>query len=242
VASPVFGIKVVEVDGAELTGEAAVRAALALPAVPPNAFVVATDDLRERLLALPAVADAEIRVGLPGTLQVRVAERVPVLAWRRGESTYLVDRDGYVVADAAAAGRAAAAADGLPLVVDRRTDGTGPGVGGRVDALDLDVATRLRSLVPADIGSTAPALLVGIDDRDGWTVVPAVDGPWVAVFGFYGPEIRPPTMVPEQVRTLRSLLAGREERLLRIVLAGEREGTYMEKPEPEEPAPEEPAP
>lgn len=237
VASPVFGIKVVEVEGADLTGESAVRAALALPAVAPNAFVVATDDLRERLLALPAVADAEVRVGLPGTLRVRVAERVPVLAWRRGETTHLVDRDGRVVADAGAPGRAAAAADRLPLVVDRRTDAAWPVVGGQVDAIDLDVATRLLSLVPSDVGSTAPAVLVGVDDRDGWTIVPAVDDPWVAVFGFYGPEIRPPAMIPEQVRSLRSILAGREERLLRVVLAGEREGTFTEKPETEEPEP-----
>jgi len=236
VASPVFGIRTVEVEGAELTGEDAIRAALALPAVPPNAFVVATDDLRERLLALPAVADAEVRVGLPGSLWVTVAERVPVLAWRHGDTTYLVDRDGQVVADAEASGRAGAA-DGLPLVIDRRTRGDGLVVGGQVDAIDLDVATRLLSLVPADVGSTAPALLVVVDDRDGWTIVPAVEEPWVAVLGFYGPEIRPPEMIPEQVRSLRSLLAGREVRLLRVVLAGEREGTFTEKPAAEEPKP-----
>ena len=33
-------------------------------------------------------------------------------------------------------------------------------------------------------------------------------------------------MIPEQVRLLRSLLAGREARMLRVVLAGEREGTF----------------
>ncbi len=234
VASPVFGVKTVEIEGADLSGDDAVRAALALPAPPPNAFTVATDQLRDRLLALPAVSDAEVHVGLPGTLEVRVIERRPVLAWRRGEALYLVDGDGRVLADARAPGAtaAAAAADGLPLVADRRTDGSRPAVGGEVDALDLDVATRLLGLTPADLGSAAPALLVGVDDRDGWTVVPTVDDPWVAVFGFYGPEIRPPAMVPEQVRSLRSLLAGREARLLRIVLAGEREGTFTEKPEP----------
>jgi hypothetical protein len=122
-------------------------------------------------------------------------------------------------------------------VVDRRTDAAWPVVGGQVDAIDLDVATRLLSLVPSDVGSTAPAILVGVDDRDGWTIVPAVDDPWVAVLGFYGPEIRPPAMIPEQVRSLRSILAGREDRLLRVVLAGEREGTFTEKPETEEPEP-----
>jgi len=234
VASPVFGIKSVEVEGARLTGEDAVLAALALPAVGPNAFTVATDVLRERLLALPAVADAAVRVGLPGTLRVRIEERVPILAWQRGGTTYLVDADGRVLADAAAPGATAAAtaAEGLPLVADRRTDAEGLAIGGQVDALDLDVATRLLTLTPADIGSAAPAVLVGVDDRDGWTVVPTVADPWVAVFGFYGPEIRKPAMIPEQVRSLRSLLAGREPSILRVILAGEREGTFTEKPVP----------
>jgi hypothetical protein len=232
VASPVFGVKVVEVEGALLTGDDAVLVALGLPTPAPNAFTLATDVLRQRLLALPAVADAEVSVGLPGTLHVRIAERAPVLAWRRGEALLLADRDGRIVADAAAGGPAAAAAEGLPLVADRRTSGEPPAVGGRLEALDLDIATRLLSLVPADLGSTAPALLVGVDERDGWTLIPTVGDPWTAVFGFYGPEIRGPGLIPEQVRLLRSLLAGREARILRVVLAGSSEGTFTSKPEP----------
>ncbi len=229
VASPVFGVKAVEVEGAVLTGDDAVRAALGLPTPAPNAFTVATDVLRARLLALPAVADAEVTVGLPGTLRVRITERAPVLAWRQGGALLLADRDGRVIADAAADAPAAAAAEGLPFVADRRASGALPGVGGQLDALDLDVATRLLSLVPADLGSTAPALLVAVDERDGWTVAPTVEDPWTAVFGFYGPEVRGPAMIPEQVRLLRSLVAGREAQLLRVVLAGTSEGTFTLK-------------
>jgi hypothetical protein len=232
VASPVFGVRTVEVEGADLTGEDAVRAALGLAGSAPNAFTLATDELRDALLLLPAVADAEVAVGLPGIVRARVTEREPVLAWRHGESLYLVDREGRVVADGADGAAAATAAEGLPLVVDRREAGPGLAVGGDVDALDLDVATRLLSLAAADVGSTAPGLVISVDDRDGWTVVPTVDDPWVAVFGFYGPEIRRPTMIPEQVRLLRSLVVGREDRLLQVVLAGAREGTFTEKPKP----------
>jgi hypothetical protein len=39
-------------------------------------------------------------------------------------------------------------------------------------------------------------------------------------------------MVPEQVRLLGSLLAGREKKILRVVLAGESKGTFMLKAEP----------
>jgi cell division protein FtsQ len=241
VASPVFGVKTVLVEGATLTGDEAVLAALGLVSPPPNAFTIPTDQLGERLLGLPAVADAEVSVGLPGTLRVRVTERAPVLAWSHAGSLYLVDRDGRVVADATAEvvadataglGAIAAAAAGLPLVTDLRTDATPLAVGGQLDPLDLDVATRLLPLVPSDVGSSAPALVVAVDDRDGWTITPDATDPWTAVFGFYGPEIRRPDMVPEQVRSLGSLLAGREKKILRVVLAGETKGTFILKAEP----------
>ena len=232
VASPVFAVKHVLVYGAFLTGDDAVRAALDLPTPAPNAFTLATDDLRERLLALPAVADAEVSVGLPGTLRIRIVERRPVLAWRAKGGLLLADKDGRILADATGGGAAVAAAEGLPLVADRRPGGELPAVGGHLGVLDLDVATRLLSLVPADLGSAAPGLIVGVDERDGWTIVPSVEDPWTAVFGFYGAEIRQPEMIPEQVRLLRSLLAGREARLLRVVLAGSRQGTYTVKPAP----------
>jgi hypothetical protein len=206
---------------------------LGIPA--PNAFTLATDALRDRLLALPAAADADVSVGLPGTLRVRLVERVPVLAWRHGRALLLVDRDGRVLADAAApGGMAAAAARGLPQVDDRRLLVPGPALGDLVDPLDLDVATRLLSLVPADVGSGARAVVIAVDDDDGWTLAPLVEDPWTAVFGFYGPEIREPAMIPEQVRLLRSLVVESEATILRVILAGERQGTFTEKPEPEE--------
>jgi len=234
VASSAFDVREVDVDGATLTGDDAVRATLGIGDPAPNAFTIATDVLRERLLALPAVADADVRVGLPGSLAVNVVEREPVLAWQHDGRLFLVDRDGRVLADAAAPGAtaAAAAARGLPVVLDRRGPEAGPVVGGDVDPLELDVATRLLSLVPRDVGSGAPALRVSVDDEDGWTIVPATDAPWTAVFGFYGPEIRPPTMIPEQVRLLRSLLVDREATVLRVILAGERSGTFTERPAP----------
>ncbi len=205
VGSSAFAIRDVEVDGASLTGDADVRAALALSDRAPSAFTVATDTLRDRVMELPAVEDADVRVGLPGTILVRVEEREPVLAWRLGDALLLIDRAGRVIADATAPGASA----------------------------EFDVATRLRSLTGADVGSTASEIIVEVDDDDGWTVSPAVDEPWVAVFGFYGPEIRPPTMIPEQVRLLRTLLLGQGEgTILRAILAGERAGTFIGREEP----------
>ena len=59
-----------------------------------------------------------------------------------------------------------------------------------------------------------------VTDVDGFIVLAAAGG-WDAVFGFYSPATRPTDMIPGQVRLLRSLLAGREPEVRRIILASE---------------------
>ena len=241
-ASPAFGVRALDVSGLGVTTVAQVDAVLALGSPPPNAFTLATDGLRAGLEAIPSIARADVQVNLPGTLRVRVVERSPILAWHAGAALLLVDRDGKVIADAGApdaTDTARAIAAGLPTVDDARsvvppgTSGTGtpplPAVGGELGPLDLDVATRLLSLRPADVGSSATGLQVRLDDEDGWTLRPAVDRPWTAVFGFYSPTLRPADLLAQQTRLLRSLLAGREAQLLRIILADGTHGTYTTK-------------
>ncbi|HEX7399244.1 MAG TPA: FtsQ-type POTRA domain-containing protein [Candidatus Limnocylindrales bacterium] len=242
-ASPAFAIRTTDVSGMVVTTAADVNAVLALGSPAPNAFMLATDGLRSSLEAIPSIAGADVSVTLPGTLQVRIVERTPILAWHTGASLLLVDRDGRVIADAGSADASPAAraiAAGLPTVDDRRAPAAQGGavvsevqpllaVGGRLGPIELDVATRLLSLRPADIGSGTGALGVRLDDEDGWTLHPAVDRPWTAVFGFYSATLRPADLVPEQARLLRSLLAGREAQLLRIVLADGTHGTYTTK-------------
>ena len=356
--SSAFEVSAVDVTGATLTAGPALDAALDLGTSEPNAFAVRTDDIRARLAALPAVSRVEVTVTLAGTLRVRLVEREPVLAWHVGDAILLVDRTGYVVADAGAPGATGAArqlAATLPTVIDQRvaaaagagdgtdpgatdgtggatgqaaspkpsaspkagasarpgasakprasarpaasprakasarpassarpaasarpassprpgasvdpgTAGTGPGTGAQaaaspgsgealgpqagtpaagrptagdtaagtatsgppapgttLDPLDLDIATRLLSLGPADVGSAASALHVTVDDVDGWTVRPATGDSWDAVFGFYATLLREPTLIPEQVRLLRSvLIASGEAHIRRIMLA-----------------------
>jgi cell division protein FtsQ len=93
-SSPAFGVRSVDVSGVSVTSEAAIQAVLALGSPPPNAFTLATDELRSGLEAIPSIAEADVRVDLPGMLRVRVVERVPILAWRTGRALLLVDRDG----------------------------------------------------------------------------------------------------------------------------------------------------
>ncbi len=240
-ASPVFGVHRVDVTGSAMTDQVALGAALDLGSAAPNVFALGTDGLRARLAALPAVASADVSVALPGVVRVHIVEREPVLAWRVGAALLLVDRSGVVIADATApdaTDAARALAGTLPVVIDRRpvagvtADGSRQvhrdlSVGASMDPADLDVATRLLPLVPADVGSRAAGLVVSVDETDGWLLSPAGQATWTAVLGFYGADLRTVDLVPSQVRLLRSILLDQGEgHLRRIVLASEDAGTY----------------
>jgi hypothetical protein len=95
---------------------------------------------------------------------------------------------------------------GLPVVYDRRASDAGLGLGGIVDPVNLDAGYRLAGLTPADIGSSTPSLAVVVDDDHGFTLSSVPSG-WVAEFGFYAPTVRKVTVIPEQVRDLRSMFS-----------------------------------
>jgi hypothetical protein len=95
---------------------------------------------------------------------------------------------------------------GLPVVFDRRVSDAGLGLGGIVDPTNLDAGYRLAGLTLDDVGSKGVALAVVLDDDHGYTVS-SVPAGWVAEFGFYAPTVRMTTVIPTQVRDLRSALA-----------------------------------
>jgi len=235
-ASPAFAVRGISTRGADLTGEAAVLAALSLPtpAAGPagegggvSIVTLRTAPLAARVAALPTVASAVVSASLPDALEVAVTERRPILVWEAQGRRWLVDREGRVLADAASTDATAAAAEaarGLPVIADGRKGSAALAPGSTVDRIDLDVATRLASLTPEDVGSEAESLVVSVADATGWSL--SVPDGWEAVFGFYPGSIRPPDLIPEQVRLLRSLLAVREDRLKRAILASGESGTY----------------
>ena len=104
-------------------------------------------------------------------------------------------------------------------------------VGTRLDPQDVDAATRLASLVPADVGSAAKALQIRVTDENGFVIRADPQG-WLAIFGFYTPSLRTTDLIPGQVRLLRSLLIGREPLVDRVILASDTDGTYVPKPTP----------
>ncbi|HTK44533.1 MAG TPA: FtsQ-type POTRA domain-containing protein [Patescibacteria group bacterium] len=223
-----FGLTRTELPNLTWTDEAAVAAKLDVPAGS-NIFRLDTAPLEAAIRTLPGVADAGVSVTLPdAALIVRIDERVPVLAWQVGTRRFIADASGAIFAIVDAGVDLPA---GVAVVDDRRQDADAAlWIGAHLDSVDLDVATRLGSLTPADVGSAAPRLRVVVTDDDGFELVAA--GGWLAVFGFYSPSTRSTDMVPGQVRLLRSLLAGREDSVRRVILASDTDGTYISRETP----------
>jgi cell division septal protein FtsQ len=227
-ASSAFDYRSVQVTGAQLTDPAVIESTLAL-ARGQNLFALATGPLVAALEGLPTVSSAQVEVRLPGTLAVTVDERVPVMVWQVGDRRYLADADGTLFGLMPAHPPADVAK--LPVIDDLRLSAADLDVGKRLDPVDLDAATRLASLVPGDVGSSAVSLSVSVSDENGF-VLGTKPGTWSAVFGFYTPSLRTTDMIPGQVRLLRSLLTGREPAVQRVILASETDGTYVPRAAP----------
>lgn len=97
-----------------------------------NILTIGISEWQQRLLASPWVERATIRRVLPATLEITIAERVPMGIGRIGSSLYLVDASGVIVDEYGPAyadidlpiidGLARAPADGGALIDPARTD------------------------------------------------------------------------------------------------------------------------
>jgi hypothetical protein len=227
-ATPAFGLQRLAVSGNVLTPESAVRDAVGL-APGTNLVGLATEPIVARLRELPSVGDVEVSVGLPGELDVRLRERRAVIVWAVGDRRFAVDETGYLFADVTGSGSERVA--GTPVVRDERAGAAGLAVRSTLDPVVLDAATRLGSLTPAQVGSHAAALGLRLTDERGFTVTSG-SGSWQAVFGIYGRSQRTPALIPGQIQLLGALLAGREDTVQTVILADDRDGTYIPKPTP----------
>ncbi len=227
-ATPAFGFRELAISGNSLIPETAIRAAVSL-APGTNLVGLDTGPIAGRVAELAAVDAVDITVGLPDTLEVRLRERRPIVVWAIGDRRLAVDQDGllFAVVD----GDAAGLVGGIPVVRDDRAASAGLAIRARLDPVDLDAATRLGSLSPSQIGSAATRLAIRVTDDRGFTVGSGSGG-WLAVFGFYGRSQRTPDLIPGQVQLLAALLAGREAAVQTVILADDRDGTWIPKPTP----------
>ena len=138
---PEFMMTALQIDGVDPALRTQVAGVLPI-AFPISSFDVDFAELRTNVLALPQVADASVKLGEDGALQVDVTPRVPVALWRDGEILRLIDATGVF------AGEVETRSDrlDLPLVA-------GDGAYAEIDeALMLfrraePIAGRLRGLV-----------------------------------------------------------------------------------------------
>ncbi len=91
-----FMVKVMAVDGADETLSADVRTVLPVE-FPVSSFDLDLEDMRQTVAALPAVADATLRVRPGGILQVNITQRQPVAVFRAPEGLKLIDADGVLI-------------------------------------------------------------------------------------------------------------------------------------------------
>lgn len=221
----------VTVLGATLLDREAVIAAANIP-IGSSLLAVDLRRAEESVAALPLVASVRVSAGLPDGIQIRVREKTLLLRWQIGDRVYAVTESGELLGDIAALDLAPAAEPLLaaaPLLVDDRSPNPLPTTG-QLTATELDVSTRLASLTPEDLGTAATDLSLRLLSDFGFVVQglgPSIE--WHAVFGIYSATIRPTSLIPGQVRLLRSFLAGRETRIGWVILADDQAGTYTPK-------------
>lgn len=90
---PEFMVQEIAITGANHGLTTQVAAALPID-FPVSSFDLDLVAMRETVVGLDTVKDAEIRVGEAGTLRVDVTPRQPVAVWRAGATLKLLDRDG----------------------------------------------------------------------------------------------------------------------------------------------------
>jgi hypothetical protein len=226
-ATSAFGFARLEIEGTTITSEAAVRERLEL-AGGENLFEIVTEPLEARIREIPAFAAVEVSLGLPDTVAILIEERAPILVWKVGVRSLLVDNTGLLFARLDKSPPASVA--NLPVIADDRAASTKLRVGHTLNPVDLDAATRLASLTPAAVGSAATGLSVGVRDSNGF-VLSSQPESWVAVFGLYTSSLRTTELVPGQVQALRELLIRvGEPTVATVILADDNTGVYVPKP------------
>ena len=221
-------ISSVRIVGLQLLDEGAIRTASGVT-IGDRLLSADPHNIESALAGLAFIASSRVRIGLPGEIRIEIREEMPLMRWKYDGTTYLVSGSGELLGPTtspllSAAGRVAL--EQLPLISDLRAQ-TALDSGGAISSLDVDIATRLASLTVSDLGSAATQLTIQIDPEYGFVVQGnGVGISWNAVFGIYSATIRPPEMLPGQVRLLRSLLADRERKVGWIILADGQAGTF----------------
>jgi hypothetical protein len=177
---------------------------------------VDSEALERDLTELPAVADAQATLRLPGELQVSITEKAPSFIWRTTAVQLVGAADGSIITELALSDQPDAGLRRLPVVQDDRFASRALTVGDVVPAPELRVALRLIGLDPELLGSRARRLAVTVDDEFGFLIASAQPA-WRAAMGFYELDPRETrasadARLEQQLSAIRTLFATRPER------------------------------
>ena len=172
--------------------------------------------LRDRLAALPTVADAEVQLRLPGELQVAITEKSPTFLWRTPRAVMVGARDGAIIAELPIDAELPRELRRLPSVDDDRFTSRLLAVGDTVPSAELRVAMQLSALDPRLIGSRSTGVAVRVDYQMGF-VLESSQPAWSAALGFYQLDPREDQAAADarlerQLAAIRTLFAARPER------------------------------
>ncbi len=140
-ARPELQVSTVAYPGASEALQAQIAALVPLE-LPVSSLDLDVVKIKEAVESLDAVKSAEVTVQGGGVLEIRAAERAPVLVWRDGDVLRLIDGEGQRVAEIA---RRAARPD-LPLVVGTGADLAVSEIAALVEVL-APINGRLRGFV-----------------------------------------------------------------------------------------------
>jgi cell division protein FtsQ len=138
---PEFMVNLMAIEGASPALGEAIRVALPVD-FPVSSFDLDLAAMRGEVMALDAVASADLRVRPGGILEVKVVERVPAVLWRASEGLFLLDATGHKVA---AIGSRLERPD-LPIIAGEGAEAAVPEALALIEAAQ-PVAARLRGLV-----------------------------------------------------------------------------------------------
>ncbi len=173
-----------------------------------HVFFVNPRHVAQRLEMLPYVRRAQVRVGFPSSVHIRVEERKPILVWERGDGQFWVDEEGVAVP----------VLEEMPALV-RLVDPESLGTFRRKDTFSQDVEEQLAPSLLAAIMTTRTHLpdvrVVYYDSTYGLRIiVPTRAGNVEVILG-------PLTGLEERVARLPDILTqveAREGRVTRIDL------------------------
>jgi len=143
-SSPIFQVSHVSVSGNRLLTDDEIEAVASAGGL--NLFWVRRAEFRRRLRLLPPVESADISLELPDRLHVKVREREPAAIWQAGDTPFLVDHSGLVLA-------ARPPEQPLSIIRDMTNQPLMPG--SRVDADAVHSVASLDALLTRAIGPQA---------------------------------------------------------------------------------------